>query len=108
MTQEHENVNTGTGTGGAGLVGLVIIGLLLWWGYNSFLKSDTWQAMYETSSQTAVGVGPKFDNKEECLGWINHEKRFGSGDKFGLECGSNCKPPATEIGPWRCDETVDS
>lgn len=103
--EERQERHHSSGSGG-GIIGLIIVGLLCWWGYNHFLKPDEWIGMYETTVQTAVGVGPTFGSKEACVTWIN-EQRQNPGQRFNFECGSNCKAPQTETGPWRCDETAD-
>lgn len=104
MSHENENI----GSGGAGLVGLIIVGLLLWWGYNSFLKSDTWQGMYEVPTSNKIGV-VKFDSKDDCSNWLEiMQSNPTPRSAYNFECGSNCKPPGTDIGLYRCEETFDS
>ncbi len=103
---DDEDISNNAASSGSGIVGLIIVGLIIWWGYNTFFKNDTWQGMYETNSQVAIGIGGKFGSKEECLRWLNSQKLY-PGDRFSFECGKNCKAPETIYGAYRCKETVD-
>lgn len=89
-----------------GLVGLVALAVLAVWGYNAFLKPDSWQGMYEVPDGTSIGV-VKFESKEECQNWLEEPYYYAPSDAYNFECGSNCKPPTSSLGLYVCEETLD-
>lgn len=86
-----------------GLVWIVVVVVVGWWGYNTFIKPDSWQGMYEVSTSSAIGV-VKFSNKAECQQWLEQPYSV-PGNAYNFECGSNCKPPQSANGLYRCKET---
>lgn len=101
MGAKHENNSSVLG----GIIGLVIVGLLGWWVYNTWLKPDYWQGVYETTVSNSVYATEKM-SKEECMDWLV-EARANPGERYNFECGSNCKPPTTELGVYVCESTFD-
>lgn len=94
-----------SGEGETGTIfGLLILVLIVWWGYNTFIKQDTWMAFYETPSSQLPGTR-EFDSKNDCLNWIR-DQQLSPGDRYNFECGSNCRP-SDGIGVYRCEETFD-
>ncbi len=86
------------------IIGLVIIAVLVWWGYNTFFKPDTYMAFYETPI-SEMPQTRNFDSKDECLNWIHDQQAF-PGDRTNFECGSNCKP-SNSVFYYQCEETFD-
>lgn len=86
------------------IIGIIVLALIAWWGYNTFLKPDTWMAFYETPTSQLPGTRD-FDSKNDCLNWI-HDQQMYPGDRYNFECGSNCYPSET-LGIYRCEETFD-
>lgn len=99
MYMETEE-RTSSGTGAGGIVGLIIVGVIIWFGYQ-FLKPDKWQIIYSNASDSyATG---EYSSSEACLEDLH------SGNYANGECGSNCKPrETTNVGTlYTCEETLD-
>ena len=101
MTEEDDDERVHKSSGGVGgIVGLIIIGVLIWGGFQLF-KSDKWQIIYSNASNSyATG---EYSSSEECLEDLH------SGNYPNGECGSNCKPRETAyVGTlYTCEETLD-
>lgn len=89
---------------GIGLVGLVIIGALIWWGYNTWFKQDTWSLIYINNLGAAVNSGD-YSSREECRAGLEAARNNPGVSR--PECGSNCKPPEDLNGVYRCDESFE-
>lgn len=87
-----------------GIIGIIVLVLVVWWGYNTFFKTDTWMAIYEVSTSQMAGTRD-FDSKNDCLNWIHDQQMF-PGARYNFECGSNCKYSG-EYAAYRCKETFD-
>lgn len=98
-------MSSGQGYGSAGgivtLIALVLIGL---WAYNTWLKPDYWQGVYELPSVNAAQATGKYESRELCAEWLESYQPTGS---FNRECGKNCDPPKTEMGAYICEETFN-
>lgn len=100
--QQKDNDLTG-GMGGI-LVVIILLGIIGWWAASTF-RTPQWSGIYGSKTTNAL-YEQKFSSKEECQRWL-FEKRYNPGNYENYECGSNCKPPTTEMGLYKCDETFD-
>lgn len=79
------------------IIGALLIGIVI--GSNtSILSRDDWSGVYyPNGDSTGSGIySPKFDTKEECIGWAVNELGFRPEDKNVplqdlWECSKNCK-----------------
>lgn len=88
-------------SGISGIIGLIIVGLLIWGAWALFFKPDKWQIIYSNASDSyATG---EYSSSEACL------EDLRNGNYPNGECGSNCKPRETAyVGTlYTCDETLD-
>jgi len=85
---------------------LVGVALVVYLGYVTFMRNDTYTAMYEIPAEQAVLSAGQFESRELCLEALA-ETRRNTPDAYSLECGKNCTPPKSEYGLYRCDGTVD-
>jgi hypothetical protein len=84
-----------------GIIGLIVVGLLIWGAYSIFFKPDKWQIISSNASDSyATG---EYSSSEACLEDLH------SGNYPNGECGSNCKPRETaNVGTlYTCKETLD-
>jgi hypothetical protein len=85
-----------------GVIGLIILAILGWWVYSSFIKSE-WLGIYESGTSNQIYT-QKFSSKEECADWLA-DKQVYPGSYTNYECGMNCEPPKTTYGLYICKET---
>ena len=92
-----------------GIITLIIIVGLIYFGYNLFFK-ESWQGFYYPNGclvcEDSYIFSPIFSSKEECLDWADKllMKRNNPNDLY--ECGKNCKWKE-EFNGYLCEETID-
>lgn len=93
--------------GNGGVIGLIILIAIGIWLGSTLLKPDKWQGMYEVPESNAIGT-VSFENREACERWLDQQRVSPTPERaYGFECGSNCEPPKTDIGFYKCKETFD-
>lgn len=94
-------------SGGLGIGGTILLIGLCWWGYNNWVKSDTWTAyIYKNSSysQSSTATFKDLGSLDECLDQVDAYRLIG-GDYYEHECGKNCKPSKDFASIDVCEET---
>ena len=104
---EHRNATSGGGIGG--IVGLVIFGLIIWWGYNHFIHKPTWTAVYYPSAANlSVFRDQSVGSLEECRDWVDAQAQLQGNTDYDYECGTDCKLQVDNLGKfYRCKETFE-
>lgn len=100
--------NTDVATGG-GIIGLVLLVLIGWWVYSTWLKPVTWTGFFyydpENPYPESSWIQGGFASYDECAAWIDSKIPQDFDGSYDYECGSNCKPPQTDLGLYTCKES---
>lgn len=99
---EEEQSSRDNGSGASAFIGLLILGLIVWWVFSTFIHKE-WIGIYMSRTTNDIYT-MAFESREQCADWLE-ERRLNPGVYENYECGANCQPPTTPLGLYKCAES---